>query len=311
MSVPVSLIMPAWEPRSDWLREAVASALREDCDVELVVVDDGSATPVESLLAPDPRVRVIRTAHVGPYAARNVGLAAARGTHVRFLDADDVVEAGSTTRLFAAVGDDEAIAYGATLMCDEALNPVSTIASTLEGDVAPATVLGRFDVRVVSLLFPRAVLERAGPWDPSFPVSGDWDYVLRAVELAPVRRVDAVVTRYRRHGDSVTRTADVAAGGRAGRMVLAGYFARHPEQRGTALQRRAYLRLHLDRAGAHRARREWRAAARELRAAARRDPLATARWLSARAARRAARGRRTRAGTRERGRGDRAAGPRP
>jgi hypothetical protein len=89
-----------------------------------------------------------------------------------------------------------------------------------------------------------------------------------------VRRLDAVVTRYRRHPSSITRSADVAAGADAGRLVLDRYFARHPEQRGTSLERRAYTRLHIDRARAHASLGERRPAARQLALAARRDPAA-------------------------------------
>jgi peptidoglycan/xylan/chitin deacetylase (PgdA/CDA1 family) len=117
--------------------------------------------------------------------------------------------------------------------------------------VARAALLGSFHVYVVAMLFPRAVLERAGPWDARFPVSGDADLVLRALEQAPVRRLDRVVTLYRRHGASVTRSAAIEAGATARGMVIDGYVARHPEARGSALEREARMRLHADRARAH------------------------------------------------------------
>ena len=220
----VSLIMPVWRPRPDWLREAVASALDDETSLELLVVDDGCEEPVESLLRgiEDERLKVLRVGHGGPYAARNAGLRAAVGSYVRFVDCDDVIETGSTLRLLElADGRDDVVAYGATMMCDEALEPLRLVTSTLEGDVAPACLLGEFHVYVVSMLFPSAVLARAGEWEEQgFRVSGDWDYVLRAVEHASVRRLDAVVTRYRRHGDSISSSADVAVGAEAGRLVL-------------------------------------------------------------------------------------------
>jgi glycosyltransferase involved in cell wall biosynthesis len=280
MSALVSVVMPVYAPRPDWLRVAVTSALDDDCPLELVVVDDGNDEPVAPLLADigDERLRVVRIAHAGPYEARNAGLAASGGTHVRFVDADDRVEPGSTGRLLALAGEDEtAIAYGATLMCDDELRPQRTVTSALEGDVAVACVCGRFEVFVVSLLFPRAAVERAGGWVGGFAVSGDWDFVLRAVEQAPVRSLDAVVTHYRRHASSITKSADVAAGAAAGRRIIDRYFERHPEQRGTRVEHDAYARLHLDRARAHAARGESRPAAAQLARAARHDPGAALR----------------------------------
>jgi len=83
MSALVSLVMPVWRPRPGWLREAVVSALQEHaCQIELIVVDDACEEPVAGLLAgiEDPRLRVLRIEHAGPYGARNAGIAAARGT---------------------------------------------------------------------------------------------------------------------------------------------------------------------------------------------------------------------------------------
>ena len=307
MSALVSVVMPAWRPRPEWLREAVASVLAErGCELELLVVDDGSDPPVAPLLADagDDRLRLLRVPHGGPYAARNAALREAAGSYVRFVDADDVVEPGSTAALLAVAREHPgALAYGGTLLCDEALVPLAprTVAtSDLEGDVAALCVQGGFDVYVVSILFPRAVLERSGPWEErAFAVSGDWDYVLRAAEQAPVRRLDAVVTRYRRHGRSLTKAAEVGAGAAAARLVVDRYLERHPEQRGTALERRAYFNVHADRVLAHAWAGERGAAARELGRAARRDPRAAAR-LAGRWARQEARGLRDAAARRAR-----------
>jgi len=292
MRPDVSLIMPAWRPRPEWLRQAVGSALDErGCELELLVVDDGSPEPVETMLVEldDPRLRILRIEHAGPYGARDAGIAEAQGAFLRFVDADDLVEPGSTGRLLDLAREGgEASTYGATLMCDEQLAPQRLFTSELEGNVERACVLGGFEVFVVSLLFPRAVVDRAGRWDvAAFRVSGDWDFVLRALEQAPVRRLDEVVTRYRRHGASVTKTADVAAGARAAQTVLARYFERHPEERGGALERRAYVRLHMDRALAHAWMREPRPFAHHFAQAARRDPVGAlwglGRWLGERA----------------------------
>jgi glycosyltransferase involved in cell wall biosynthesis len=278
--------MPVWRPRSDWLHDAVASALDEPaCDVELIVVDDGNEQPVADVLADvaDPRLRVLRVEHGGPYAARNAAVEIARGDYVRYVDADDIVQPGSTGRLLALAESTrgETMAYGATLMCDEQLRPGRIATADSEGDVWEECLLGGFDVFVVSILYPRAVLDRAGPWEETaFTVSGDWDYVLRALEQAPVRRLDEVVSLYRRHPASVTKRARVAAGARAGALVLDRYFERHPEQRGSRLERRAYANLHIDRARAHAWARQPQPALRQLGMAARREPLAASMALA-------------------------------
>lgn len=236
----VSLVMPVWRPNRDWLRAAVASALADDADLELLLVDDGGGGDLAGLLAgvTDERVRLLSTEHGGPSHARNVGLAAAQGSFVRFVDADDVVVRNSTSRLLARATPDT-IVHAATVVCDESLRPERTIASPLEGRVEEACLLGRFDTRVVSLLFPRRVVDAAGPWDTGFAVSGDWDFVLRCVEQAPVRRDPGVATYYRRNPGSVSRAASVAAGEAARRRVLERYLDRHPDAAGSRLVREA------------------------------------------------------------------------
>ena len=64
----ISLVMPVWRPRAEWLHEAVRSALdQRDCDLELIVVDDGNDDAVSDMLADviDPRMRHIKVAHGG------------------------------------------------------------------------------------------------------------------------------------------------------------------------------------------------------------------------------------------------------
>ncbi|MDX6515369.1 MAG: hypothetical protein QOH73_1035 [Gaiellaceae bacterium] len=280
-SPEVSLIMPVWRPRREWLRSAVQSVLEEDgCDVELVVVDDGNDQPVAELLDDihDPRLRILRVDHGGAYTARNTGLDVARGSWVRFVDADDVVERHSTARLLALTeGAGDVIAYGTTLMCDEELNPEAELGSDIQGRADEACVLAAFDVRVVSMLFSRSLLERAGTWDPSFAISGDWDYVLRALEHGRVRGERATATYYRRHAASLTKAANVAAGEEAWQRILDGYFGRHPEKQGSELERRARRTLLLDRAAAYAHVRQRRRALARLLQAGRLDPSAALR----------------------------------
>ena len=92
MSHPTfSVIVPTW---NDALRlpRALGSVLRQTfSDFELIVVDDGSkdATPELLRRIRDPRLRTLHQSHAGVSAARNRGLAEARGRWVIYLDSDD------------------------------------------------------------------------------------------------------------------------------------------------------------------------------------------------------------------------------
>jgi glycosyltransferase involved in cell wall biosynthesis len=238
----VSVVMCAWNPRPAWLEAAVASVLDDRSDLELILVDDGSDEPVEQLLAgvDDARLRVLRIGHGGLSRARNAGLRDARGAYIRFADADDVVEPNSTATLLEVAGP-ETISYGATLVCDEQLRPLRTRASRLAGRIVEPCLLYRFDVAHTSMLFPRTVVERVGEFDPSLRQCQDWDFVLRACEVANVRGTQAVVTRYRRHGASAA--SNVARALHFETVVVDRYFERHPEQAGSRLEREARAKL--------------------------------------------------------------------
>ncbi len=278
----VTLVMPVWNPRPEWLREAVASVLAQrGCAIELVVVDDGCETPAAELLAgmADDRMRILRVPHERVSRARNAGIEAAGGDHFRFVDCDDVILPDSTAHLLAlAGGDDRVIAYGATLVCDERLRPLATISSISQGRVAEECLLNRFDTTIHSLLFPRRVVEEIGPWEPSIVVSQDWDYALRAFECAAVRGDRRVATRYRMHTGMNSR--NVAEGVRGYRLVVERYFERHPEQRGGRLHRRALALFHLFAAAQLAAElRRYRSALTHLRRAFALDPVASLRAL--------------------------------
>lgn len=79
-----------------FLRESIASVLEQrHGDVELLVIDDGSGDGSFEYVAEqarvDPRVQLLATGGgEGPAKARNLGIGAATGRYLAFLDADDV-----------------------------------------------------------------------------------------------------------------------------------------------------------------------------------------------------------------------------
>lgn len=245
----VSIVMSTWEPRPDWFREAVAGVLgQQSCKLELIVVDDGSPEPVKALLddIDDPRLRIVRVDHGGISHTRNAGIREAHGAFFRFVDADDVLEPGSTARLLKLADRGSAIAYGATLVCDQEMHPIGVKRSQLQGWVAEECLLYRFDVKHMSMLFPRRVVEEVGDWETSMQQCQDWDFVLRALEHAPTRGSQEVAARYRRHGGSLSANVERALHYES--RVVDRYFERHPEQAGTRVEREARAKLLLVRA---------------------------------------------------------------
>ncbi|WP_336330088.1 glycosyltransferase family 2 protein [Haloarcula sp. CGMCC 1.2071] len=90
----VSVVIPTYG-RDEHLPAAIKSVLNQQYDrIELLVVDDGSPTPVATTLPEDilsdGRVKTIRhKENRGANVARNTGIQTSNGDYVAFLDDDD------------------------------------------------------------------------------------------------------------------------------------------------------------------------------------------------------------------------------
>ena len=89
-----SIIMPAYNSATT-IANSIKSVLRQSLlEWELIIIDDGSTDDTEKVVTSsfgsDPRIHLIQQANAGPSAARNNGLARARGKFIAFLDADDL-----------------------------------------------------------------------------------------------------------------------------------------------------------------------------------------------------------------------------
>ena len=95
----VSAIIPT-RHRPQLLERAVASALAQTWSaLDVVVVDDASEPEMRLPAFEDPRVHVVRLSEPsGPGAARNAGIARARGELIAFLDDDDEWRPDKTAR---------------------------------------------------------------------------------------------------------------------------------------------------------------------------------------------------------------------
>lgn len=90
----VSVVMPVYNAAATLEKSVASVLLQSHRELELLVVDDGSRDDslarLERLAAADERVRVLRMpANGGVAAARNLGLDAAQGRYIAFVDSDD------------------------------------------------------------------------------------------------------------------------------------------------------------------------------------------------------------------------------
>jgi glycosyltransferase involved in cell wall biosynthesis len=195
----VSIVIPTFNC-ARYLPEAVASAQAEGGALELIVVDDGSTDETASVverLGGD--VIVLRQAHAGISAARNRGVAQARGEYLAFLDADDLVVPGrlalQVAHLTGAGAPD--LSFGAV---EEFVSP--DLPADQQARFQPR---GRMRGRVAgALLLRRETFVRVGPFDAAWRVGEFADWSMRAAD-AGLRAADLpdVVLRRRLHGSNI------------------------------------------------------------------------------------------------------------
>jgi len=88
----ITVVIPTYN-RADYVVQAIDSVLQQTVGehVEIIVVDDGSTDDTRERVALyGARVRYILTTNGGSAHARNVGMRAAHGTYLTFLDSDDL-----------------------------------------------------------------------------------------------------------------------------------------------------------------------------------------------------------------------------
>lgn len=177
-----SVIVPTFG-RPAFLREALESVLAQtNPDFECIVVDDASPEPVE-LPVDDPRFRLLRhTANRGPAAARNTGLAAARGHAVAFLDDDDLFGPQRLEDAVVPLTSSPITVCAAWTIGTDRVNQPNVAGNTADMilDVTPPSICQTIVVRAV-----------CPPFDERYIASEDTEWWLRASrvgDVAPTQR---------------------------------------------------------------------------------------------------------------------------
>ncbi len=218
-----SVVVPS-RNRTDELGRCLASIRRHGPPpLELVVVDDGGRDPESvAAVAANFHAQVVRLEGVGPAAARNAGVVAARGEIVLLLDDDCVVGSAWAEKLVETVAaGDRLVAAGTVRTPDDAniwLRASERIA--LEAEVASSFF------RTMNLACRRQLLLELR-FDETFRAAGgeDRDWCVRAARSGVAfRRVTEASVDHRSALDGRSFVAQQVRYGRA---------ARHLREQGT------------------------------------------------------------------------------
>ena len=207
----VSVVIPTRD-RSRLLALTLRTVLgQRDVDLEVVVVDDGSADDTAQVVAAlaDPRVRLVgHDRPQGVSAARNRGIAEASGQWVAFLDDDDLWAPDKLARQLQAARDTgRTWVYTGEVRID--------LRQRIVGGTHPPPPPERVTARLPhwnlvpggcsSVIASKAALAITGWFDTRLRNLADWDLWIRLARTSPPAWVPGLLVGYRLHGGSASR----------------------------------------------------------------------------------------------------------
>jgi hypothetical protein len=204
----ISVITPCYNGER-YIRATLESVVGQTRPpLEIIVVDDGS-TDASAVMAEsfgDP-VRVIRQQNEGESAARNRGITEARGTHMLFLDADDLLRAQALEHLAAAAaGPCSVPLMGYSSFAISPDQPTKTTAAESESFLPH--IIRRNPGVPHCYLTPATLVRQVGGFCRELKYFEDWDFwcqiALAGAQLVPI---DFIGAYYRRHADAQSRRA--------------------------------------------------------------------------------------------------------
>ena len=203
MSSPplVSVVIPSYN-RLHCLPRAIASVVAQSYrPIEIIIVDDGStdgtagwaagfACPVPFRFHPLER-------NMGAAAARNRGIELAEGTHIAFLDSDDVWHPEKLARQMAAIeqnGPRYGAAYTGIASLTEAGLPCGISRATEAGDIRLALMNHNVVGSTSCALVRRDVLQAVGGFVPTLRSCQDWELWVRVAAVTRFACVPELLT---------------------------------------------------------------------------------------------------------------------
>jgi glycosyltransferase involved in cell wall biosynthesis len=207
----VSVIIPYYNQPA-FLAEAVSSVEQQTYpNIEIIVVDDGSAVPADSILPQRSGVRIIRTENRGVSAARNLGFQNCSGDYLIFLDSDDRLAPGAVAAHLQELCErpDAGLSFGPTRSIDQSgaeIRPAHICRPRkdyfrmfLEGN--PIGSPG-------AAMIPRTAFVAAGRFNESVAMGEDYDLYLRIARQWPLVQHNTCVLEYREHSANTSRAQE-------------------------------------------------------------------------------------------------------
>ncbi|HEU0214281.1 MAG TPA: glycosyltransferase family A protein [Jiangellaceae bacterium] len=201
MTNPLVSVIVAVHNGDRFLRPALESLQAQDYEpFEVVFVDDGSTDGSAAIARTFPGIRYVHQENQGLAAARNTGLACARGELVAYLDDDDLLPPHKLRRqaeYLVATPQVGCVLGRQQIMLEPGVDPPAWLTRD--------PVFGDLDgVPLVSAMIRTEVLRGVGGFDPSYRFAEDRDLFVRLREHGVRIEVIPEILLFRRfHGGNM------------------------------------------------------------------------------------------------------------
>lgn len=204
MSQPaISVVIPLYNKERE-IADALHSVLAQTFQpLEIIVVDDGSTDGGVGIVRsiPSPLIRLVEQPNAGVSAARNRGVAEARGEYIAFLDADDAWQPGFLAEIAAMIGEFPGCGLYCTafdIVSDDGVFPAETPAARGLVENFFRESSRRYIAIPSASCIPRRVFDAAGGFPEGMKIGEDLYMWIKIARRFPICFSPERLVRYSR-----------------------------------------------------------------------------------------------------------------
>jgi glycosyltransferase involved in cell wall biosynthesis len=216
----VSVVVPVYchtDEHESFLREALESVAAQTFkEFETIIVDDLSPrdiAPIVEGISGLENVCILRNiVNVGHAESRNVGVRAAQGDLIAFLDHDDLWMPDKLTRQIEAL---EANSDAAMVFCDMIVFGEHAGRLRIDQRIIPErpgfywfVAHGNFTISASAVLIKKQAMLDIGLFDSRYSTCDDFDAWLKVLMKAPIAHIPESLAKYRLHNLNVNYGVD-------------------------------------------------------------------------------------------------------
>jgi len=211
----VSAIIPTYN-RAQLLPRSVQSVLNQTLqNFEIIIVDDGSIDNTEEIVKEfqrkDKRIRYIKQErNKGAGAARNVGIKAARGEYIAFIDSDDEwlpEKLEKHIKVFKNAPSEVGVVYAGCwrIENDKKMYIPQSWVTKKEGDIHQELMeRGIGFIITNSLVVKKSAFKKVGLFDEGLPSLEEWELAIRLSRYYSFRYINEALSQSVMEPDSIS-----------------------------------------------------------------------------------------------------------